>query len=284
MQFLLPTLIFLCFITLASALCPVQQVALYRITLTGEWTPESSSPTGYPGNPSCQSGPYFGHLIGATHNISDDTAYLWENAGYATPGFDRYVSGQYTGYLLREEIRYAINHTGKFHDLIYIPQTLPIDGTEYTDVYINYTNAFVDIAVSIVPSPDWFVGVSKLPLFEQGHWYKYIAIDLYAWDAGTQIGNDLAVSQGPRYPHARMSSLRNKYPFGVAQKPLGVLIFERLDADDCIQNGETYHSWQLKELVSLTVSNSTCFAPISPSNFTSAGQEIPSQGCVVGSP
>jgi len=185
-----------------------------------------------------QSTIFFGHLIGATHN-SSETHYVWENAGYATPGFASYVDGKYTGYELRKEILEQAEE-GYFGSLIYIPQTLPLNGTESTVFHINYTTPFVDVVVSIVPSSDFFVGVSKLPLFEQGHWYKFIAIDLYAWDAGTQVGNDLYSSNIPQVPQVRISSLRNKYPFGLKQSPLGVLIFERLDSDNCVLSGESF--------------------------------------------
>ena len=40
----------------------------------------------------------------------------------------------------------------------------------------------------VAPSPDWFVGVSGLPLFENGQWVEERRIDLVPWDAGTDSG------------------------------------------------------------------------------------------------
>jgi len=278
---LLSSLLFCLLFSSVHSLCPVKQVAIYNVTFIGEWTAESQVDTGYPNFPPCGSSPFFGNLIGATHN-SSQTHYVWENAGYATPGFADYVDGHYNGYELREEIVKQINN-GYFGSLIFIPQTLPLTGTESTIFHINYTTPFVDVVVSIVPSPDWFVGVSKLPLFEQGHWYKFIAIDLYAWDAGTQVGTDFYTSNVAQNPQLRISSLRNKYPFGPKQKPLGVLIFERVDSDNCVLAGDSFYSWQLKELVSVTQGASSCFKPIPGVPFIPA-TEIPSQGYVLGTP
>jgi hypothetical protein len=44
------------------------------------------------------------------------------------------------------------------------------------------------LVTMIAPSPDWFVGVSGLPLFENGSWTSQRRVDLDAWDAGTDSG------------------------------------------------------------------------------------------------
>lgn len=41
----------------------------------------------------------------------------------------------------------------------------------------------------IDPSPDWFVGVSRLELcLENGSWVESKVLDLFPWDAGTDSG------------------------------------------------------------------------------------------------
>lgn len=42
--------------------------------------------------------------------------------------------------------------------------------------------------VKLVPSPDWFVGLSSFDLCERRKWKSYIKVDLYPMDAGTDRG------------------------------------------------------------------------------------------------
>ena len=40
----------------------------------------------------------------------------------------------------------------------------------------------------IAPSPDWFVGVSGLSLYENGEWISQKVVELVPYDAGTDSG------------------------------------------------------------------------------------------------
>lgn len=47
----------------------------------------------------------------------------------------------------------------------------------------------------IDPSPDWFVGVSRLELcLDNGSWVESKVLDLFPWDAGTDSGPTYIVS------------------------------------------------------------------------------------------
>lgn len=47
----------------------------------------------------------------------------------------------------------------------------------------------MSLVASIIPSPDWFVGVSKYELCtEDGLWLESAIFNLYPWDAGTDAG------------------------------------------------------------------------------------------------
>lgn len=53
----------------------------------------------------------------------------------------------------------------------------------------------MSLVASVVPSPDWFVGVSKYELCtESGSWLESAIYDLYPWDAGTDSGITYTVS------------------------------------------------------------------------------------------
>ena len=47
----------------------------------------------------------------------------------------------------------------------------------------------------VAPSPDWFVGVSGLPLLnDQGRWLRAHEVHLYPWDAGTEDGSEFSTT------------------------------------------------------------------------------------------
>lgn len=48
--------------------------------------------------------------------------------------------------------------------------------------------AKVTLVSMIAPSPDWFVGVSGLSLYENGEWVSEKVAELYLYDAGTDSG------------------------------------------------------------------------------------------------
>lgn len=50
----------------------------------------------------------------------------------------------------------------------------------------------VTLVSMVAPSPDWFVGVAGLRLFEDGAWVDTLVVDLFAYDAGTDSGTTYA--------------------------------------------------------------------------------------------
>lgn len=44
------------------------------------------------------------------------------------------------------------------------------------------------IAISLRPSPDWFLGTSKFELCKDNEWLEEHKMPLYPWDAGTADG------------------------------------------------------------------------------------------------
>lgn len=54
---------------------------------------------------------------------------------------------------------------------------------------VDNENHLVSFVSAIIPSPDWFVGISALELCQpEGQWVESKVLDLYPWDAGTNDG------------------------------------------------------------------------------------------------
>ena len=94
---------------------------------------------------------------------------------------------------------------------------------------ISQTHSLVTLVAMIAPSPDWFVGVSALPLFENGQWLADRRIELAPWDAGTDSGSTFTSPDRAANPSAPISRILSA-PLspGGRVTPLGTFTFVRL--------------------------------------------------------
>ena len=66
----------------------------------------------------------------------------------------------------------------------------------------------------IGPSPDWFVGVSGLSLLDSSDaWRSSHMVDLFAYDAGTEDGENFSLSNDPTDPQETITSLKGQGKF-----------------------------------------------------------------------
>ncbi len=80
----------------------------------------------------------------------------------------------------------------------------------------------------IAPSPDWFVGVDSLPLKDSsGKWYSKITCELFAYDAGTELGDAFRQNNSASKPVKTIDFLNNREQIKEAgydfSKPFAVL-------------------------------------------------------------
>ena len=64
----------------------------------------------------------------------------------------------------------------------------------------------------IAPSPDWFVGVDSLNLYEDGAFVDEKTVVLYAYDAGTDSGTTYTSPDDPTDPAVPIFKIEG-YPF-----------------------------------------------------------------------
>jgi hypothetical protein len=82
----------------------------------------------------------------------------------------------------------------------------------------------------IAPSPDWFVGVSGLSLFEEGAWVEEKVVELFPYDAGTDSGSRYVSPDEPTDGPEGLRRIETE-PFLVegSVPALGTFTFSRLD-------------------------------------------------------
>ena len=185
--------------------------AVYTVTFKGDWT-TSVTPGGVP------SGAHFSRLIGGIH--SDAVTFL-ESGRMASAGVESMAEdGGWTA--LQGEVRnagaVALSALSGDTDFIGTTTSKTLTATLSTE------HPRITLVTMVAPSPDWFVGVSGLPLLDdQGHWLRSHEVHLYPWDAGTEDGSEFSLSNVATSPQGVITSIRGTGKFST--KPIASLSF-----------------------------------------------------------
>ena len=185
------------------------RTATYTVTFTGNWTTEST-----PGG--VVSSAHFTTLIGAIHNSNVS---FWQRGGTASAGIERMAETGATS-ALRAEIE-ASPHV---HEVIQQGVSFGGTGTATFNIDVPDDHPLITLTSMIGPSPDWFVGISGLPLLDgRGDWKRTVDVNLYPYDAGTEDGTEFTLSNPDTVPQGTIESIRGTGKFSDA--PMARLSF-----------------------------------------------------------
>lgn len=150
--------------------------AEYEVTFESTWS-ASTHPYNFPKNP------HFSGLIGATH---DSSVSFWAEGELASEGIKN-VAEKGSKNPLNDEIDAAIAAHKAFNKLSGGGIGVSPGSVSLT-FQVSNEYPLVTLVSMIAPSPDWFVGVSGLSLYENGAWVSEKVVELYLYDAGTDSG------------------------------------------------------------------------------------------------
>jgi len=105
---------------------------------------------------------------------------------------------------------------------------------------MSNSHPLVSITTMIAPSPDWFVGVRDLNLFENGDWVNSKSVQVGVYDAGSDSGASFTSANQPTSPRAAISMITDG-PLaenGVVAS-MGTMTFTRIDTVTCDAVGGT---------------------------------------------
>lgn len=195
-----------------AVLDPASATAVYRVTFTSTWT-DLTHPGAFP------AGGHYSALVGATHR---GNTRFWRNRGRASYGIEAMAEdGDPYPLVERVEARIAQGRA----DQVLLGSGLASPGSTSIVFTAQRDFAYLTLVSMLAPSPDWFVGVSRLPLRDGEDWKTSIEIPLRPWDAGTDKGksfnSDDAESSGV------IRRVRNKY-FRKSSPPVGTFTIERI--------------------------------------------------------
>lgn len=190
--------------------------ATYRLRFQSAWN-STNHPDDFP------LGAHFSALIGATH---DGGFSLWAPGGSATDGIE-FMAEAGTTPTLAAEIDAQLG-AGGVGARLNGPALFGINGAVNMTFDIDQAHPLVSVVTMIAPSPDWFVGVRDLPLFENGNWVAETSVELLAWDAGTDSGTTFTSPNADVTPHLPIALQSGEYPLE-GFVPLGTFTFTRQD-------------------------------------------------------
>ena len=191
--------------------------ARYRLIFRATWS-RQTHPVDFPDNA------HFSPLVGGTHTASVS---FWREGVTASTGIrDMAERGRTSP--LDTEIQAAMA-AGTADQVLVGGDVGRSPGSTTLDFDMRREYPLVTVVTMVAPSPDWFVGVSGLALFENGVWTPGREVELVAWDAGTDSGTTFTSPDRATSPPALITRILTA-PLTPSAQPaaLGVFSFTRL--------------------------------------------------------
>lgn len=202
--------------------------ARYQVTFNAAWS-ATTHPTDFP------SSAHFSGLIGLTHTSN---VALFELGGTASPGI---VNMAETGSKnpLTAEIQTIIDG-GQGQTLVSGGGIGTSPGSVAVEFNVENSHPLVSVTTMIAPSPDWFVGIRDLNLFDGGDWVNSKTVEVANYDAGSDSGTTFASANQATSPQGTITMITDG-PLVVSGTipSMGTLTFTRIDAGVCDADGGT---------------------------------------------
>lgn len=197
---------------------PERGPAKYMVTFEATWS-AATHPTDFP------SSPHFSGLIGMTH--SSDTA-LFYNDTFASTGIKNMAEGGSKG-SMTTEIQQIIAK-GKAENIISGVGVGVSPGNVSLEFDISLAHSLVSITSMIAPSPDWFIAIHDVNLYEGGKWSKELTVPVGSYDSGTDSGTTFTSANLASNPLEKIFLIKDT-PLAVngEVQPLGQIVFKRIN-------------------------------------------------------
>ena len=209
----------LSFLFLASSLSAQEFTATYRLTFDAAWS-RTTHPFEFP------SDARWSPVVGLTHN---ENASLFETGEIATQGI---VNMSQTGSRdpLNDEIDVMIALGGGEFRVNAQTRVNPSPDTITTTFEVSSSHPYLSLVSMIAPSPDWFVALRNLNLFENGAWVESKIVQFSPYDSGSDSGISFASPNFDTQPREGIAPITDGPIFANGQNAsLGVWRLERID-------------------------------------------------------
>uniref|UniRef100_A0A2C9JDW0 Spondin domain-containing protein n=1 Tax=Biomphalaria glabrata TaxID=6526 RepID=A0A2C9JDW0_BIOGL len=181
--------------------CRPNSLVRYRVTVHTLWS-RTIFPNMFPTyRPHAQ----WSALIGRTHG-PDYT--LWAEGHNASAGVKAFAEFGDSSQLD------LVSTQGFTHvlDAFIAPPIQQSVGQTSAVVFLDGRHSRVSFIMKIVPSPDWFIGVSSVDLCANGRWKNQVRMDMHPMDGGTDQGLTFTSPNWPNVPFEPISTITSSFP------------------------------------------------------------------------
>ena len=188
-------------------------LATYQVTVQSLWS-SGTHPKEYP------SGAHFSKpvvVFGGENDI------IFKSGERASEGVKSMAETGSVG-ILSDEIDQLVNIKLKIGSTVATPSSEAINiETTSSQPYLSFTSM-------LAPSPDWFVGVDRMLLLEQGVWVQEKSVDLFLYDAGTDDGETYKSPNAPTNPRGIIEHFTSsRLGFSKGAPKVGILIIKKIN-------------------------------------------------------
>ena len=197
----------------------VETSARYRLTFNATWSAQSH-PVNFP--PPA----HFSDLAGAVHN---DQVALWRTGELASSGIELMAeTGDASGLLA--EAAGAVN-AGSAASVIDGGGVAQSPGAVSVVFEVTRDHPLVSITSMVAPSPDWFVGIRDVALFNGTEFVESLTIEAAVYDSGTDSGllfTSGDVDTQPAAPITLLSTSGTETNFANGLPSVGQFVIQKL--------------------------------------------------------
>lgn len=183
-----------------KVLCPATSLVHYNVTFVPIWS-SKRFPKMYPTyRPNAQ----WSKTIGRTH---DHTYNMWQLDTFASPAVKSFAEEGFAADFDTES-----QGENGIYDVFTLPAIYKGVGDSRGGIFLDGMHPLVSLMVKIIPSPDWFVGISGLNLCSKGKWRRKAVFKLFPVDAGTDKGMTFTSPNWPSYPPEKIYRITSSHP------------------------------------------------------------------------
>lgn len=193
--------------------------ARYTLQFIATWS-ESTHPDSFPGDP------HFSPIVGGAHN---EQIQFWAPGTLATEGIESMAETGSTSAFLSEWDNASA--AGQASSVTFRGSSFDSPGGEDVEVDVSKQFPLVTAVSMIAPSPDWFVGVHDLSLFDEqtNQWRDQVTVLLKPYDAGTDSGTNYSSGNADTDPPEVITEITGApLQNGGTVTPLGSFVFTRI--------------------------------------------------------
>ena len=192
--------------------CP--DAATYGVTFRAVWNASSHG-----SRPPFPSSAHFSRVAAAVH--APEVSF-WDSGEIATPGIEIMAETGGVSALCREIAEEA--DSGRSSACMNGSEpSFSSPGSASFQLEAKTELPLLTLVSMIAPSPDWFVGVSGMPLMEEdGCWKDVIEVNLVGYDSGTDSGATFTAPNADLTPHEPIGLIQ-ELPASVREEPFAVL-------------------------------------------------------------